>query len=256
MEAGGNAPIHDWSLVDAGTFHHLHCYWIPEIGNALNGGILPEDYYAMAEQVAGSVVPDVLALREGEPSGDPEKDGLTTGATAIAASPPRVRYTATLEMDEYARRQRALVVRHVRDDRVVALVEILSPGNKASRHAMRSFVEKAADALAQGVHLLLIDLHKPGPRDPQGIHGAVWEEIGDDSYVAPGDKPLTLVAYSAGHPKTAYIEPIAVGDLLPDMPLFLADDYYVNVPLEATYQAAWRGVPRRWRQILESKGSE
>ena len=35
------------------------------------------------------------------------------------------------------------------------------------------------------------------------------------------------------------------------MPLFLEPEMYVNVPLEATYRAAYRGVPRRWRQVLE-----
>jgi hypothetical protein len=65
-------------------------------------------------------------------------------------------------------------------------------------------------------------------------------------------KPLTLVAYDAGPPKTAYVEPVAVGDILKDMPLFLAPGWYVSVPLEATYQSAWRGVPRRFREVLES----
>ena len=36
------------------------------------------------------------------------------------------------------------------------------------------------------------------------------------------------------------------------MPLFLEPELYVNVPLEATYQAAYRGVPRRWKTVLEA----
>lgn len=27
---------------------------------------------------------------------------------------------------------------------------------------------------------------------------------------------------------------------------------YVNVPLEETYQAAWRGLPKRWKRVLEA----
>jgi hypothetical protein len=34
------------------------------------------------------------------------------------------------------------------------------------------------------------------------------------------------------------------------MPLFLAPETYVLVPLEATYLAAWRGVPERWKRIV------
>jgi hypothetical protein len=35
------------------------------------------------------------------------------------------------------------------------------------------------------------------------------------------------------------------------MPLFLTASTYVTVPLEESYQAAYSGVPRRWRQVLE-----
>src|SRR4051794_9616572 len=97
-------------------------------------------------------------------------------------------------------------------------------------------VAKAVNRLERGYHLLLIDLHPPTARDPKGIHPVIWAEFGGKLKPAPPDKPLTLVAYEAGPPmKTAYIEPVAVGDLLIDMPLFLAPGWYVSVPLEATY---------------------
>lgn len=244
-------PVHDWSRVDAGTFHDFHCGWIVEIRNALNNGVLPPEYYAMAEQIAGRMIPEVLTQHAPGPEDGPESPGTPAGTTAVTLAPPRVRVTATLGPGEYLRKQRTLVIRHASDDRVVALIEIVSPGNKASRHAFRSFLEKAAEALERGYHLLLIDLHPPGPRDPQGLHGALWSELGDDSDRAPADKPLTLGAYAADDVTTAYVEPIAAGDRLPEMPLFLEPGPYVNVPLEATYQAAWRGVPRRWRDVLE-----
>jgi hypothetical protein len=44
---------------------------------------------------------------------------------------------------------------------------------------------------------------------------------------------------------------VAVGDPLPDMPLFLCDDQGTNVPLEETYQATWRVLPREIRRLLE-----
>ena len=46
-------PVHDWTRVFDGAFHAFHLAWIAEIQKALNNGILPPDYYAMAEQVAG-----------------------------------------------------------------------------------------------------------------------------------------------------------------------------------------------------------
>jgi hypothetical protein len=37
------------------------------------------------------------------------------------------------------------------------------------------------------------------------------------------------------------------------MPLVLRPDRYVDMPLEATYQSAYRGMPAFWRDILEGR---
>jgi hypothetical protein len=116
---------------------------------------------------------------------------------------------------------------------------------------MRFFVEKAAELLDKRVHLLIVDLHPPGPRDPNGIHGEIWQDIAGQEYAAPPDKPLTLAAYETALTVRAYVEPVAVGDSLTDMPLFLEPGAHVVVPLEATYRSAWAAFPRRWRAVLE-----
>ena len=53
-------PMHDWTRVEAGIYHDFHHEWISEIKRALNRGLLPEDYYALAEQQAAGFGPDVL----------------------------------------------------------------------------------------------------------------------------------------------------------------------------------------------------
>ncbi len=241
-------PIHDWTRVSAGTFHDFHSGWLVEIRTALNTGVLPADFYAQAEQVAGAVNPDVLTLQAGnaEPG-----DGLR-GATAVAEAPPRMRVRVEAEANALVRKKNVLVIRHNSDDRIIAFLEVVSPGNKGARHTFRRFVERAASLVSQGYHLVLLDLFPPGPRDPHGVHAAVWEELCGGDYTAPPDKPLTLASYEAGPVPTAWVEPVAVGDALPDVPLFLTYGWYVNVPLEVTYQAAYRGVPRRWKVILEA----
>ena len=90
---------------------------------------------------------------------------------------------AKFERVNYAKRADRVVIRHGRG-KVVAIIEILSPGNKDSRNAIRTFVEKAADILNQGVNLLVVDLFPPTPRDPQGIHKAIWDEFGDEPFEA------------------------------------------------------------------------
>ncbi len=68
------------------------------------------------------------------------------------------------------------------------------------------------------------------------------------------DKPLTLAAYESALSVRAYVEPLAVGDELPDMPLYLEPNGYVLVPLEATYRRAFAAMPRRWQVVLQPAG--
>lgn len=240
-------PIHDWTRVKAGTFHNFHYRWIAAIMDGLNGGVLPSGYFAMAEQIVGGPEGDVVTLDKST-NGHPRAPG--GGGVALAVTRPKTTFVMPVEQERYSARANRIAVHHELGD-VVAVIEIVSPGNKGSTHAIRSFREKAADLLRQGVNLLVVDLLPPGPRDPHGIHKAIWDEITDQPFELPADKPLTLAAYQAEPVKTAYVEPVAVGSTLPDMPLFLDPDWYVNVPLEATYQATWNVLPVELRALLE-----
>jgi Protein of unknown function (DUF4058) len=246
-------PVHDWTRVSAGTFHDFHQAWIIEIRNALNGGLLPDGYYAMAEQVAGRPHPDVLTLEQFEEPGSASGDRISNGtALTVTANPPQVRYTLEAEAAIYAAKADRIAIHHSSGDRVVAFLEIVSPGNKHNQTAVTQFLDKLAQALAQGCHLLVIDLHPPGKYDPQGLHAAFWN-VNTPSVTA--EEPLSLAAYRANSVPRAYFEPLAVGGTLSDFPLFLTTEYYVKVPLDSTYQAAWRGVPARWKRVLEGVGT-
>jgi hypothetical protein len=242
-------PAHDWTRVSDGVFHHFHLAWIAELCRVLNEGVLPPDYYALGEQVAEAMEPDVLTLQT--PVSPANGQPAIPGTVAVAAAAPRVTLTLEARQQLYTRRQRRLVIRHSSEHRIVALIEIVSAANKASRYAIDTFIDKALGALRQGIHLLLLDLRPPTPRDPAGIHGVIWTALTGEEQHPPEGKPLTLAAYSAGPIKRAYVEPFAVGDPLIDMPLFLDPELYVNVPLEGTYMAAYRGVPRFYRNVLE-----
>lgn len=241
-------PIHDWTRVESGLFHDFHQAWTVSIRNALNAGRMPKGYYAFVEQRVNGPEPDVIAVETGRKGKPRPKPG---GGTAVL-NPPRARVVQEIEPDTtlYARKANRISVRHQLGE-VVAVVEVVSPGNKDSRNSFRSFVDKAVEFLRAGVHLLVIDLFPPTPRDPQGVHKAILEEFRDLPYELPPDKPLTFVSYRAAPPLTAYIEPVAVGDPLPDMPLFLTADEYVMVPLEATYQETWAVCPEPIRELVE-----
>lgn len=247
-------PVHNWTHVEAGIFHHFHHHWISAISDTLNAGLLPDDYYALAEQHAAGFGPDVLTLQGTAGEGD-DGDPPTTpspGGTGLLVAPPKLRPTVETDLQFYRRKQSTVAVRHVSGDRIVAMVEVVSPNNKSGRKALRAFVEKAAELISKSIHLLILDLHPPGRRDPCGIHAAIWEEVSGQEPAGPPPKPLTLAAYEAVLGVRAFVESVAVGDLLPEMPLFLKRDACVYVPLEATYQTAFAAVPRRWRRVLEA----
>jgi hypothetical protein len=62
---------------------------------------------------------------------------------------------------------------------------------------------------------------------------------------------LTIASSVADEPVEIYLEHPTIGDSLPEMPLFLRPDRYINLPLESTYQEAYRGMPAFWREVLE-----
>jgi len=242
-------PIHDWTRVKSNRFHDFHQNWITGIRNALNAGLLPDGFFAMQEQHTGAPQPDVVALSV------PFHPGLDRGGIALAEVPVKTRHMAVADATLYARKADRIAI-HSDDGDVVAVIEIMSPGNKDSAHALKSFVRKAVDFLRSGIHLLIVDLFPPSTRDPMGIHKAIWERLRDDDFAAPPDKPLTVVSYSAGAAVKAFVEPVAVGDALPDLPIFLTADRYVICPLASTYQTSWDAFPKVLKAPLELPKTE
>jgi hypothetical protein len=150
-------PTHDWSRVPSGLFHDFHQSWSIRITDALNAGRLPDGVEALVAQRAGPKESDVLAIEVG-----PE----------------------TIKEFYASRANRIVVTHHLR--RIIAVIEIVSPGNKDSRAALREFVEKTGDCLRRGIHVLIIDLFPPTARDPFGIHKVIRDEIIDEEFTFPG----------------------------------------------------------------------
>jgi hypothetical protein len=238
-------PIHDWTRAPSGYFHHFHQRWTGAICDALNAGLLPKGIFALVEQYSGAMVPDVLAL-EAEPLQD-RGWSVSRGGAALATEPPETRFISRADEEIVYAAQANRVALH-REDETIAVIEIVSPGNKASQLALRQFVEKSLELLERGIHLLVVDLFPPTRRDPEGIHPAIWAGINDEPFALPADKRLTLASYVADTFKTAYVEPVAAGDNLPAMPLFLETKKYLRVPLEETYESTWKACPEEFKQ--------
>src|SRR5215203_5959378 len=97
-------PMHDWTKVPDGIFHAFHHEWISRACDALNSQLLPSDRYAMPEPICVEAASDVM---------NPQADD---------------------EAEFYRRKKSAIAIRHVSGDRVVAMIEIVSPGNKSNKN--------------------------------------------------------------------------------------------------------------------------
>jgi hypothetical protein len=240
-------PLHDWSRVPSGLFHHFHQSWTIRISDALNAGRLPKGVSALVEQKSGPLESDVLAI---EARSRRSEDEAGEGNVALIDR-PATKIVRRTTKDYYTDRANRVVVKH-HLGRIIAVIEIVSPGNKNSRAAFREFLDKTLGFLRRGVHVLVVDLFPPTPRDPFGIHKVIWDEFEEEEFALPPGKDRILASYETGKERAAYIEPVGVGDKLPDMPLFLSNAVHVIVPLEATYQATWDVCPEEFRIAVET----
>src|SRR5437879_305473 len=102
-------PVHDWTRVDVILFHHFHQAWTITISNSLNSGLLPKGFFALVEQHAAGVVPDVIALqgkRRTKPPPEP------TGGNVITATPPKTHHVIRAEEAISAKRGNRITIRH------------------------------------------------------------------------------------------------------------------------------------------------
>ena len=136
-------PIHDWSRVPPGLFHHFHQDWSIEIARELNRGRLPRGLSALVEQRSGPIESDVLAI---ENIGGIARFVPGRGGATATAEPPMTRFVRRTTSSLTPACANRIVVRH-HLGRIVAVLEIVSPGNKDSRAALRDFVEKTIDFL-------------------------------------------------------------------------------------------------------------
>ena len=134
---------------------------------------------------------------------------------------------------------------------IVAAIEIVSPGNKASHVELRAFVERVSRLVRHGNALARhrsLSAHRSRSfRNSQSnlgrIHGTILR-ASDGKSRAGGSIQVGIAG------RRAFVETISLGGKLPDMPLFLKGDSYVPAPLEASYQTAWADFPAPMKRLL------
>jgi hypothetical protein len=223
-------PLHDWS--DANGWEGMQLLWIAELLRYLKAR-LPAGYRAYLGSGPGvaigapSLRPDVGVREHAESS-------VESPAVSRAVSEPDIE-VAVAALDPVP----ALFVE--RDGRLVGAVELVFPRNKDRAVARTTYARRYAGYLIEGVHLLLVDVH----RRPIGFSFA--NTISADLQMereAPLPPPLAA-SYRVGEPAASggrllaiWKRPLRVGEALPNLPLPLNTELAIDLDLEATYMRA------------------
>ena len=163
------------------------------------------------------------------------------GGVAVAVRAPAV---ATLTMPAVFPDDIEVYVRdELFDARVVAVVELVSPGNKDRPENRLAFAAKSAAYLQRGIGLVTVDLVT---NRHFNLHNELVPLLGLNSTYAMGeDTTLYAIAYRPirrGEANLIEAWPVAlsVGGLLPLLPLALKRFRPVPLDLEAAYDDACR----------------
>ena len=226
-------------LDDMRHWEGFHATW-PVMIVALLRNKLPRRYFAEPRVHPGSSAEidvatfhdegeDVLAAGNGNDNGG----GI---ATAVWA-PPRPTLSVITDLpkqDEYEVR----VYDEKRHSRLVAAVEIVSPANKDRLEHRRAFVGKCAALLRERVSVVIVDVVTTRT---QNLYEELLEQIGQTDPSLNPIPPLYATACRlTKHDKNwllqTWTQSLTLGQSLPKVPLWLADDLAVPLELEASYE--------------------
>lgn len=227
-------PLHDWT--DRPGWDGVHQVWIVELLYWVKPR-LPEGYRAyigtsptFAIDVPISERPDVGVRRWLGGSESPAHDPL---ASSLAHEEPDEEI-AVAALEERS----SLLVE--RDGRLIAAVELVSPRNKDRPAACAAYAAGYVAYLLNGVHLLLVDVHR------RPLHFSFADQIAQELQLDRAASPPPLaISYRVGEPAPnggrflgIWHRALNVGEPLPTLPLPLSVSEAVSIDLEATYSRA------------------
>ena len=253
-------PLHDWTRVDDERYHDFHNGWIIAIRDELNDGLLPDDCEAVSESTVGISrddpddrsqhrFPDVGTLQfENPPYGGASDDGAVL---AVLDAPPQV--AVELSLDRGRPRPKRVLIRRGGGE-LIAAIEIASPSNLKSEAARQELADKCRDLLRGGVHVCVFDPFPAAGRRPTLESLTVEDAAAEWQEPRSPDQGLaaSYVSGGPGRMRTAYLQPLTVGEPLPAMPVFLTPGEYVSLTLEDSYGRAFAGVGRSVRRLLKA----
>jgi hypothetical protein len=210
----------------------FHGAWAAAMARLLNGGVLPQGYYAVPFlDRDGPFEIDVAALRQFTPGNDAAEDPQlwvpSAPSLTVAVEWPGV--------DDV----RVEVLTNEDDPQLAAAIELVSPRNKDRPKARQAFTAKCADYLERGCGLVVVDVVTTRRAD---LHAELLTLLAANSDA--GNSPaLSAVSYRAQGGERdgqllAWPVSLELGHALPTVPLWLGGELSVPLDLEASHEAA------------------
>lgn len=229
-------------LDDEASWEGFHGQWPAMIVIEL-ARRLPPGYVAAPRVHSGAFVEIDVAAYERDLADFPAGRGDSDGGVATATwAPPQATLAVAADLpaqDEYE----VLVHDQRRGRRLVAAIEIVSPGNKDRLEHRRAFVAKCAALLQQQVSVTMVDLvttrHFNLYRDLLDLLGRSepsLERVVPDLYAVASRATRRNREWLV----EAWYHRLQVGQPLPTLPLWLSDDLAIPLELEASYEETCR----------------
>jgi hypothetical protein len=213
--------------------------WATKLADALTERWLPPNYIAEEHAHLGpSVEIDVATFeREGAAARPEEGGGVSTVGREVWSPPAADGVLPAVFPETFEVR----VLSMDTGPRLVAAIELISPGNKDRPAERRACATKCASYLHQGISVILVDIVT---NRRANLHNEFLRilEVGDALQLPP-DLSLYAVAYQplrrgARDEIDVWRFPLALGQALPTLPLGLRADLVIPVDFEAAYAEA------------------
>ena len=216
----------------------VHAFWPSAIVTRLNA-LLPKEYVAQPRLHMGTLMElNIAALERESTYGSGDGDGGVAVATWAPAVPMILLDTEFPEPSEYE------VNIYKQDEfRLVAAIELVSPSNKDRAENRQTFVNKCESLLKKDVCVTIVD---PVTSRTANLYGELLDEL---------HAPRTPISQSVIYAATcrgrrsglrwrleSWEHELAVGAVLPTLPIWLAPGLMVPLELEATYEDTCRSL--------------
>lgn len=221
------------------NWESLHGGWPMMIVQRLYS-LLPEEYIARPKVRLGDVMEIDIAALERESANDSFNRADDGGGVMVATwSPAKPKILLDTELPEPSEYEVNIYTQN--EFRLVAAIELVSPSNKDRPENRKTFVDKCEILLKKGVCVTIVDLVT---NRTANLYGELLEEL---SAQRTAISRSTIYAATCRGRRSGprwrletWEHELAVGSVLPTLPLWLSEDLVVPLELEATYEETCR----------------